>query len=205
MSSMYHGGDEFLPVGYGGAWEATKAWVYTYVPVVNIVAPIFSRENLPCLIAFGNKLRKMEGEAATGDRVAKKIYEQIRKREKQVMKAEGGLKSQEYKDFCKWVDGAFVQWEAGVRKKEAAKAERDLATVTTTYDPYDPMTGGFAPAGVRGGGVAPADAQTVSTTGGETAGGVSTTMLLALGAGAVLLFALSRKSASAPASPYKGF
>ena len=65
--------------------------------------------------------------------------------------------------------------------------ERDLAASSTTYAPYDPMTGGVAPAGAAG---VPADAQTTAL---ASEGGISTTALLAVGAGAVLLFALSRK------------
>lgn len=217
MSSMYHGGNEFLPVGYGGWVGDLVSGVLKYTAVVPLVTNI-----PPCILAY----------RSIGDIVTLGIsawvrsnreeeYRELQKLEDKIQKLQndwkaadviGGGRADINNQICKLIEkkidltrrlkAAKKSSEQTQARREKNRMERELATPASTYAPYDPMTGGIAPAGV---GVAPAGAETVSTTGGETAGGISTTMLLALGAGAVLLFVLSRKSASAPASPYKGF
>lgn len=200
MRGMYHG-DEFLPVGYGGGWESFKAWTYTYVPGINLAARVFSRESLPCMIAFGNKLRKMEAAATTGDRDAKRLYTEIRKREKRVTSVywkEGGPAfSRTYKDFCKFLDSAFVEWEAKTKKREEQEFERML-------DTYDPASGGASPIAPSMPGTGLAVQQTGTA---PAAGGISTTTLLMAGAGALLLVALLKKKGGekAAGSRFEGF
>lgn len=196
--NLYHG-EGVLPVGYGGWWESAKAFAYTYIPVVAQAARVFSREDLPCMIAYGNKLRKMETEAALGDRVAKKTYDEIRKREKKLLESMKGpvAISRPYKDFCKWLDSTISTWEAKKAQKEQEDFEKSLAT-------YDPTGGGgglFAPPAT-----VPAGAMQTSVA--PAAGGISTTTLLMAGAGALLLVALLKKKGGdkgAPDSRFAGF
>jgi len=216
MSSMYHGGNEFLPVNYGGAvGDLVAGFIRYIVPVAPLIANeppcILAYRTIPDITTLGIS-SWVRSNRETEYRELQKIEDKIQtlrnnwKAADVINGGRAGINDQICKlinkkqDLTRRLASAKKSAAQTEERRETNRMERELATPASTYAPYDPMTGGIAPAGV---GVTPAGAQTVSTTGGETAGGVSTTMLLALGAGAVLLFALSRKSASAPASPYK--
>lgn len=195
MHNLYHG-ETPLPSYYGGWWESAKSFAYS-IPGVGLASRVFSRESLPCMIAYGNKLRRMEAAAATGDRDAKRLYAEIRKRESRVRYLrEGGPIGKDYKDLCRFLESAFVEWEAKTKKREEQEFERML-------DTYDPTSGGAAP-------IAPSMPGTdlaVQQTSGATAGGISTTTLLMAGAGALLLVALLKKKGGekAAGSRFEGF
>lgn len=199
MHNLYHG-ETPLPSYYGGWWESAKSFAYSYIPGVNVVARAFSRESLPCMIAYGNKLRRMEAAASTGDREAKRLYTEIRKRERRVLDRygrEGGPFGRTYKDFCKFLDSAFVEWEAKTKKREEQEFERML-------DTYDPASGGASPIAPSMPGTGLAVQQTGTA---PAAGGISTTTLLMAGAGALLLVALLKKKGGekAAGSRFEGF
>jgi len=216
MSSMYHGGDEFLPVGYGG-WvgDLVAGFIKYAVPVAPLIANeppcILAYRTIPDITTLGIS-SWVRSNRETEYRELQKIEDKIQDLRNRWKAADvigggrAGINDQicalinKKQDLTRRLKAAKKSAEKTEARRETNRMERELATPASTYAPYDPMTGGIAPAGV-----APAGAQTVSTTGGEQGGGISTTMLLAVGVGAVLLFALSRKSASASASPYKGF
>lgn len=213
MSSMYHG-EEFLPVGYGGWVGDLWAGIIKYTGV----APLITNEP-PCILAY----------RTTGDIFTLGIsawvrsnreeeFRELQKIEDKIQRLRNDWKAagigstrtllnnqicdliNKKQDLTRRLKAAKKSAEQTQKRQEERRMERELARSTSTYAPLDPMTGGIAPAG----------AATISTTGGETTGGeqgggISTTMLLAVGAGAVLLFALSRKGKSAPASSFKGF
>jgi len=215
MSSMYHGGDEFLPVGYGG-WVGD---LWSSVLKYTVVAPLVLNEP-PCILSYRTTgdifslgiSAWVRSNRETEYRELQKIEDKIQALRNKWKAADvvgggrAGINEQicdlinKKQDLTRKLKAAKKSAEKTEERREKNRMERELAASTSTYAPYDPMTGGIAPAGV-----APAGAQTVSTTGGEQGGGVSTTMLLAVGVGAVLLFALSRKGASTPTSAFKGF
>ena len=216
MSNMYHG-EEFLPVGYGG-------WVGDFVSGVlkyTVVAPLVTNEP-PCILAYRTVpdiftlgiSAWVRSNRETDYRKLQQIEEKIQDQRRKWKAADivGGGRAAINNQICDLINkkqdltrrlkDEEKRAKQTQKRQEERRMERELARSTSTYAPLDPMTGGIAPAG----------AATISTTGGETTGGeqgggISTTMLLAVGAGAVLLFALSRKGkgAASPASSFKGF
>jgi hypothetical protein len=215
MSSMYHGGDEFLPVGYGG-WVGD---LWSSVLKYTVVAPLVLNEP-PCILSYRTTgdifslgiSAWVRSNRETEYRELQKIEDKIQALRNKWKAADvvgggrAGINEQicdlinKKQDLTRRLKAAKKSAEQTQKRQEERRMERELARSTSTYAPLDPMTGGIAPAG----------AATISTTGGETTGGeqgggISTTTMLVVGAGALLLFALSRKGKSAPASAFKGF
>ena len=217
MNGMYHG-DEFLPVGYGG-WVGdlyAKVLKYSVVPalVTNEPPCILAYRTVPDIFSLGIA-SWVRGKREVEYRELQKIEDKIQRLRNDWKAASivGGGRASINDQICEMINkkqdltrrlkAAKKSEEQTQTRREQRQMERDLATPSSTYAPYDPMTGGIAPAGAAS---VPAGAQTTAMTGGETGGGISTTALLAVGAGAGLLFALmQKKGASAPASAFKGF
>jgi hypothetical protein len=214
---MYHG-DEFLPVGYGGIIGDFFAGLYKYT----VVAPLVTNEP-PCILAYRTVPDIFTLGIASWVRGKREVeYRELQKIEDKIQRLRNDWKAasvvgggrasinnqicdliNKKQDLTRRLKAAKKSEEQTQTRREQRQMERDLATSSSTYAPYDPMTGGMAPAGAAS---VPAGAQTTAMTGGETGGGISTTTMLAVGAGALLLFALmNKKSASAPASAFKGF
>jgi len=215
MNGMYHG-DEFLPVGYGG-WVGdlyAKVLKYSVVPalVTNEPPCILAYRTVPDIFSLGIAAW-VRGKREVEYRELQKIEDKIQRLRNDWKAASivGGGRASINDQICELINkkqdltrrlkAEKKSEEKTQKRQEQRRMERDLATPSTTYAPYDPMTGGMAPAGAAG---VPADAQTTAL---AAEGGISTTALLAVGAGAVLLFALmqKKKGASAPASTFKGF
>lgn len=212
---MYHG-EEFLPVGYGGWVGDLYAKVLKYS-----VAPALITNEPPCILAYRTIpdiftlgiASWVRGNREVEYRELQKIEDKIQSLRNKWKAADliGGGRASLNDQICELINkkqdltrrlkAQKKSEEQTTKRREQRQMERDLATPSSTYAPYDPMTGGMAPAGAAG---APG-AQPVALTQGES-GGISTTALLAVGAGALLLFAfMQKKGASAPASSFKGF
>ena len=202
MNGMYHG-DEFLPVEYGGIIGDlyAKFLQYSVVPalVTNEPPCILAYRTVPDIFSLGIAAW-VRGKREVEYRELQKIEDKIQRLRNDWKAASliGGGRASINAQICELINkkqdltrrlkAAKKSEEQTQKRQEQRRMERDLATPSSTYAPLDPMTGGVAPAGV------PAGAQTTALApGGETGGGISTTALLAVGAGAVLLFALSRK------------
>ena len=198
---MYHG-DEFLPVGYGGVIGDLYAKVIKYT----VVGPIIANEP-PCILAYRTVPDIFSLGIAAWVRGKREVeYRELQRIEDKIQRLRNDWKAasivgggranindqiceliNKKQDLTRRLKAAKKSEEQTQKRQEQRRMERDLAASSTTYAPYDPMTGGVAPAGAAG---VPVDAQTTAL---ASEGGISTTALLAVGAGAVLLFALSRK------------